>query len=110
MDLSPLLKPQSVAIVGVSNDFSTIGGRVFKALINHGYKGKIFPINSEHEQVGGMRCYPRLSDINSEIDTILIAVEGKEATMAIEESGKKKIKSAIIYSTSFIKHGEEART
>lgn len=103
MDLSPLLKPQSVAIVGVSNDFSTIGGRVFKALINHGYKGKIFPINSEHEQVGGMRCYPCLSDINSEIDTILIAVEGKEATKTIEESGKKKIKSAIIYSSSSIK-------
>jgi len=99
LDLSPLLKPQSIAIVGISNDFSTIGGRLFKSLVDHGYRGKIFPVNSKYQEVGGIKCYPNLSEIDSEVDSILVAVQGKEVARVIEESGKKKIKSAIIYST-----------
>jgi acetyltransferase len=101
MDLSPLLNPQSIAIVGVSGDFSTIGGKLFKTLVNHGYKGKIFPINPECEEIGGIKCYRSISDINSEIDAVLVAVPEKGVTGVIEESGKKKIKSAIIYSAGF---------
>jgi acetyltransferase len=101
MDLSPLLNPQSIAIVGVSGDFSTIGGKLFKTLVNHGYKGKIFPINPEYEEIGGIKCYRSISDINSEIDAVLVAVPDKGVTGVIEESAKKKIKSAIIYSAGF---------
>ncbi len=109
MDLSPLLKPQSIAIVGIADNSATLGGRVFKGLVSHGYKGRIFPISAEHEQVEGIRCYPRLADINSEIDAILIALEGKQVTKIVEESGKKGIKSAIIYAGSSIGLGEGGR-
>ncbi len=101
MDLSPLLNPQSIAIVGVSSDFSTLGGKLFKTLVNHGYKGKIFPINPEYEEIGGIKCYRSISDINSELDTVLVAGAEKGVTRVIEESGRRKIKSAIIYSAGF---------
>lgn len=107
MDLSPLLKPKSIAIVGVTREFSGIGGRLFKALVDHGYAGKIFPISPEYEEVGGITCYPSLSDIPGEIDAVLVAVPAEAVQGVIEEAGRKRIKSAIIYSSGFAEIGGE---
>ena len=40
-----LLHPQSIAIIGASSDFNKINGRTFKALVDKGYAGRIFPVN-----------------------------------------------------------------
>jgi acetyltransferase len=106
MDLSPLLKPQSIAIVGDFDDLSTIGGRLLKALVNHEYKGKIFPVNPEYKDVGGVLCYPSLTDIQSEIDAVLVAVPGGVVVRVVEEAAKKKVKAAVIYSSGFSELGE----
>lgn len=107
MDLSPLLKPQSVAIVGIFDDLSGIGGRMFRALLHHGYAGKVFLVNPEYEEVEGIKCYPSLLDVPSEIDAVLIAVPGEAVLGVIEEAGKKRVKSAIIYSSGFAEFGGE---
>jgi acyl-CoA synthetase (NDP forming) len=108
MDLRPLLKPQSVAIVGVSSDSTAIGRKLLKALIDNRFGGRIFPINPEHEDVAGIKCYPSLSDINSKIDAVLVAVSGEAVLQVIEEAGRKKVRSAIIYPPGLFEPGAQA--
>jgi len=103
-----LLKPQSIAIVSFAEYFSRIGENLLKTLVNQGYRRTIFPVNVGHEEVDGIRCYPSLSDIHSEIDAVLVAVPEEAVPQVIEEAGRKKVKSAIIYPSGLSEQGVEA--
>ena len=77
LDLSPLLNPESVAIIGVSKNPSRIGGRLLKYLTKHGYQGSLSLVNPKYSELNGVRCYSNVSDIPQSVDCALIAVPGK---------------------------------
>jgi acetyl coenzyme A synthetase (ADP forming)-like protein len=109
LDLTPLFNPASIAIIGVSNDPSRIGGRILKYLKNHGYEGKILLVNPKYEKIEGIQCYPNVASIPFEIDVVLIAVPEQSVLSVLEEAGKAKVKSAIIYSAGFSELGDQGK-
>ena len=64
--------PKSVAIIGASADPKKTSSRAQRFLVSHGYKGKIFPVNPNREEIFGLKCYPNLKSINEHIDFLLI--------------------------------------
>ncbi len=107
LNLHPLFNPESIAIIGVSKDPSRIGGRILKYLRTHGYGGKILLVNPKYDELDGIKCYPDLASIPFEIDVALVAVPEPSVLFVLEEAGKSKVKSAIIYSAGFSEIGEE---
>jgi len=105
MDLTPLMNPGAIALIGVSKDPSRIGGRVLKYLRSHGYAGKIFLVNPKYEELEGIRCYASLASIPSPVDVALIGVPEQAVPSVLEEAGRAKVKSAIIYSAGFSELG-----
>lgn len=108
-DIHPLLNPKSIAIIGVSNDPSRIGGRILRYLRNHGYAGDIFPVNPKYDQIEGIKCYPDIASIPLETDVALVAVPEQSVLSVLEEAGKAKVKSAIVYSAGFSELDEKGR-
>ena len=49
--------PHSVAIVGASSNAQKTGARVQRFLVSHGYKGKIYPVNPNREEIFGFKCF-----------------------------------------------------
>ena len=58
-DLTPLLKPRSVAVVGATRDANRIGGRPFAFLRAFGFPGPVHPVNPRYEEIDGVRCFAR---------------------------------------------------
>ena len=58
-----LLAPQSVAIIGQSNDATKTAGRPLKYLRQAGYAGRIYPINPRRDEVLGERAWPSLASL-----------------------------------------------
>jgi acyl-CoA synthetase (NDP forming) len=108
-NLHPLLNPKSIAIIGISNDPSRIGGRIYRYLRNHGYKGNVFPINPKYQEIDGIRCYPDVASIPVEADVALVAVPEQLVLSVLVEAGKAKVKAAIIYSAGFSELGDEGK-
>ena len=71
-----LLSPQSVAIVGQSNDVSKTAGRPLKYLRQAGFAGRIYPVNPGRESVLGSRLSPATpaSDVQMACGTGLQAI------------------------------------
>src|SRR3546814_17109066 len=65
--LDQLLRPKSIAIVGVSQDFNKLNGRPMKFLLEKGYQGKIFPVNPRYEAVGGVKCYQSIAEVQEPV-------------------------------------------
>ena len=66
------LNPKSVAIIGASANPKKTSSRAQRFLVSHGYKGKIFPVNPNREEIFGLKCYPNLKSINEHIDISLL--------------------------------------
>jgi len=72
-DLSPLLSPKSIAIIGASEKFGA-GSLVIENLRTLGFEGAIIPVNPGYSEVLGMPCYPSLADIPARISIDSVAV------------------------------------
>jgi acyl-CoA synthetase (NDP forming) len=108
-DLSQLLDPQSVAIIGVSENPTRIGGRLFKYLTKHGYKGHLALVNPKYQELNGVACYPSVSDIPVQIDCALIAVPEKFVLSVLSECADSHVGSAVIFSSGFAEMGSDGK-
>ena len=73
-DLSKLLNPRSIAIVGATPDLGRVGGRPIAYLRRYGFTGEIFPINPKHRSIDGLRCYAAIGDLPKVPDMAILAV------------------------------------
>ena len=73
--LDALFKPRSVAIIGASNNPLSIGHIVIKNLVDHGFKGPIYPINPKSSYIKSFKAYPSVEDIPDEIDLVNISIK-----------------------------------
>lgn len=102
-----LLAPQSVAIIGQSNDATKTAGRPLKYLRQAGYAGRIYPINPRRDEVLGERAWPSLADLPEVPDHAYI-VASTDATMdAIEECGRIGVPVVTALANGFSETGTE---
>ncbi|WP_108485504.1 acetate--CoA ligase family protein [Oceaniglobus ichthyenteri] len=104
-----LLAPRSIAIIGVSQDFNKLNGRVMKFLLEKGYEGEIFPINPKYQEVGGRRCYPSISDLPGPVDLAVLSIPARMVADELENAGRQGVRAAVVFSSGFGEMGEEGK-
>ena len=109
-DLTALLKPQSVAIVGASDDPGRIGGRPLRYLIEFGYAGSIYPVNPGRQTVQGLPSFANVSAIPGPVDLAVIAISADKAIASLEECAAKGVNAAVVFSAGFAETGDAGRT
>lgn len=100
-NLDMLFNPQKIAVIGADDDSSSIGYNVFKNLLGQGFKGTVYPVNPKYESVQGIEAYPKITDINKNIDLAILAVAPDEIIPALEECGQKGVKGVVIFCPDF---------
>jgi len=105
--LDALFKPKSVAIIGASNNPLSIGHIVLQNLLDHNFKGPIYPINPKSKYIKSFKAYPSVAEIPDEIDLVNISIKNTIVPYVLEECGKKGVKFAIVHTAGFKEVGEE---
>ena len=59
--LDYMFHPRSVAVAGASTQEGP--GSFVAAMKEMGFTGDLYPVNPKAEEIQGLKCYPRLSDI-----------------------------------------------
>ena len=102
-----LFNPQSVAIVGASADLAKASGLPLRNIVNSKFTGKIYPVNLRAAEIGGVKCYPTVTDLPEAPDVAILMIDAKLTAQILEECGKKGVKTAIIGSAGFSEAGPE---
>ncbi len=102
-----LLEPESVAIIGASDDPSRIGGRPLRYLLNEGFDGTIYAVNPNRDMVQGQKAHPSISDVPQAVDCAVVSVPAKIVVETLEACAASGAKSAIIFSSGFAEIGDE---
>lgn len=105
--IADLLAPQSVAIIGASDDPTRIGGRPIAYMKAAGYAGRLIPVNPKRDMVQGLPAVPSVLDIDGTIDFALIAVPARHVVQTITDAGAKGAKAALCFSSGFAEMGPE---
>jgi len=103
--LEHFFSPKTVAVVGASREEGKVGHDLFKNLVNHGYKGKIYPVNPHADNILGIKTYTALKEIPDKIDLAVIVVPAPYVGKTVDECIEKGIDSVIVISAGFKESG-----
>jgi acetate---CoA ligase (ADP-forming) len=72
--LAPMFRPRSIAIIGASEDPDSLSGRPLEVLRQHAYDGRIYVVNPNRAQVGGLASYPSVAALPEPVDLAVVTV------------------------------------
>ncbi len=104
-----LLNPQSIVVVGGSNDITKPGGKVLKNLIDGQFKGSLYVTNPKEDVVQGIRSYRNIKDL-PQVDLAILAISASFCVETVEILAREKsTKAFIILSAGFSEVGAEGK-
>ena len=104
-----LINPDSIVVVGGSDDISKPGGKVLKNIIDGNYSGKLYAVNPKTDIVQGIKSFRDISQI-PETDLAIMAIPAKLCLPVVEVLIRDKMtKAFIILSAGFGEESEEGK-
>lgn len=109
--LKYLFNPVSIAVIGVSQNPSKIGSIIYHRLVKNKslgvLKAEIYPVNPNISSLNGVKVYPSISEIQDNVDLVVIAIPAEFVPEAVREAGEKNVKIAIVVSGGFAESGRK---
>lgn len=105
--LAQLFNPQTIAVVGVSSDPTKLGSVIFKNILDAGYRGRLIPVNPKYQEIMGHQAMAKVSDIEGEVDLVVVVVPAKFASEVVQDAANKQVKHCVIITAGFGETGEE---
>lgn len=107
--LSTFLEPESVAIVGASNNPLRINYHLVANLLNLGFPGKIYPVNPKEKEIMGLKTYPSVKHIDETVDLAVIGVSHFLTPGILRDCVEKGIRRVTIIAGGFSETGAEGK-
>jgi acyl-CoA synthetase (NDP forming) len=99
-DLSRLLRPRSVAVLG-----GKPAAEVIRQLRRIGYGGEIWPIHPRFDDVEGLRAYRSVADLPAAPDAAFLGVNRRAAIEMVEALAARGAGGAVVYASGFSETG-----
>lgn len=101
-----LLKPESIVVIGGSNNTQKPGGAVVRNLIGGGYQGTLRIVNPKEDEVQGIKVYHDVKEL-PDTDLAILVVAAKFCPDYVDYlAANKNVKAFIIITAGF---GEETK-
>src|SRR3989338_10680798 len=104
-DLDSIFDPKSIAVIGAGREPGKIGHVIVKNFLDGGFAGRVYPINPKAPDVLGLKCYPSVLDVPSNIDSAVVAVHADLVPGVMKECGEKGINGVVVISGGFAEVG-----
>lgn len=104
-DLSALIDPKSIAVIGASNDIFKFGGRPIRYMKEAPFGGPLYPIHPRDPEIQGLKAYRDIRDVGQPVDMAVISVPAPGVLAAVEACAEAGVKSCAIFSSGFAEVG-----
>ncbi len=104
-ELEPIFHPRAIAVVGASARPESQGYDYVRCLIDHGYRGPIYPVNPSLGEVLGLKAYPSLRDVPGPVDYVISCVPASGVLEVMEDCGRKPVKAVHFFTGRFSETG-----
>ncbi|HEX5899870.1 MAG TPA: acetate--CoA ligase family protein [Solirubrobacteraceae bacterium] len=100
-DLTPLLQPRSIAVVGATSRPGAYGDETLRNLKRLGFPGRVWGVHPTRRRVHGRTCVPTLADLPEPVDAVVVAIPAAGVPDVIEQAGARGCGGAVVYGAGF---------
>jgi acyl-CoA synthetase (NDP forming) len=107
-DVSSVVRPKTVAVVGASAKRASQGNVVIENLHKWRFPGTVIPVHPSADMIEGLPALRAIGDLPPDVDTAVVAIPAAsvlESLIALEQAN---VRSAIVFANGFSAE-EEAR-
>jgi len=104
----PIFYPESIAIVGASQDTRKAGYGWTRALVDAGFSGNIYPVNPNGNELLGLKGYPSLTAIPGTVDYVIVTIPRNAVPDLLDDCAAKKVKAVHLFTAGFSEIGDDA--
>ncbi|MGP5397167.1 bifunctional acetate--CoA ligase family protein/GNAT family N-acetyltransferase [Arthrobacter rhombi] len=99
--LAGLLAPRSVAVIGASRQWGTVGYTLLENIIEGGFTGPVYAVNPDALEIAGMISYGALAEIPGTVDLAVVAVPVAELESVVAECGAHGVRGLLVVTETF---------
>ncbi len=107
--MRPIFAPRSIAVVGASRNRGNLGAEILHNLVSGGYKGTLFAVNPNADEIEGVECSPSLREIDGPVDLAIVAVPAKHVESVVDDCVSKNVPALVVISAGFGETGTAGR-
>jgi acyl-CoA synthetase (NDP forming) len=100
-----LMKPRSVAIVGVSPEPGQPGGNIVRNLDANGFAGAIHLVSRNRAEVLGHPCVKTIDELPDGVDVVVLCIPERAVVEAVEACARKRMGNVMIFAAGFAEVG-----
>jgi acetyl coenzyme A synthetase (ADP forming)-like protein len=105
--LRPFFEARSVAVLGASPRRGTIGGELFRNILEGEYTGSAYPVNRNGEPVAGVRGYASVAEIPDPVDLAVVCVPAGVVLESVNSVLDAGVRAVCVISAGFAEVGPE---
>ena len=105
--LRPFFEPAGVAVIGASRRRGSIGGELFRNVVDGDFQGAVFPVNRTGEPVAGVRAYRSIDEIPDPVDLAVICVPATRVLEAAASALRHGTRALCVISSGFAETGDD---
>ncbi|MFC2000516.1 CoA-binding protein [Chloroflexota bacterium] len=105
--LDYIFHPRSIAVVGLSTEPAKawLSDCYITPMVNMGFKGPLYVINSKGGEIAGFSVYKRLQDVPGPVDHLVSCIPAEFTADLLEECVAKGVKVIQFYTAGFAETG-----
>ncbi|MCR2799331.1 acetate--CoA ligase family protein [Microbacterium sp. zg-Y818] len=105
-DLTRLLSPRSIAVVGASDKPGRIGTQLLDNIVRL-FAGEIYPVNPRADLLAGLPVVADVDALPDGVDMAIVAVPAEQAVAAVARLATKGVGGVTLLSSGFSESGPE---
>src|SRR3954471_18488655 len=102
-----LLRPESVAVIGASEERLGVGRAVLDNLLRYGFTGEVSAVHPKATVVGPAPAYSSILDIPAAVDLAVVALPAESVVDVVEQCAAKGVRGLVIVSSGFAETGDD---
>ncbi|MBP7603273.1 MAG: CoA-binding protein, partial [Spirochaetes bacterium] len=108
-DIRKIFYPESIAVVGATENLFKWGSYIFTNIIAGGFQGKVYPVAKKKETVYGHRAYGSVAEIQDPVDLVFITTPAASVMGVLADCVAKGVKNVVMITSGFSETGEEGK-
>lgn len=93
-----IFNPQSIALVGATENKFMLASSLIQHFINYNYKGRVYPINPNRPSIYGFTAYPDLKNVPGTVDYIIYCIGLAALPELLPDCYRKGVKVIHLFS------------
>ncbi|MGD0476682.1 MAG: GNAT family N-acetyltransferase [Nitrososphaerales archaeon] len=100
-------RPRSIAVIGASRERGSIGGELFRNLVETDFNGPVYPVNRDAAVVQSVAAYRSVLQCPGQVDLAFVVVPARFVTKVARQCAKKGVHALVVISSGFAETGAE---